>query len=73
MMPGMNGWEFRAEIAKLPIFANVPIVVTTALAETAGIDADAIIAQPIDLQRLLRIMGRLLVRGADSGGSLSTI
>jgi CheY-like chemotaxis protein len=73
MMPDMNGWEFRAEIAKLPIFANVPIVVTTALAETAGIDADAIIAKPIDLQRLLRIMGRLLVRGADSGGALSTI
>ena len=33
MMPVMNGWEFRAKIAKLPNYANVPIVVMTALAE----------------------------------------
>jgi len=71
MMPGMDGWEFRAEFAKLPIFASVPIVVTTALAESAEIDADAVIAKPIDLKRLLRTMGRLLARSADSGGSMS--
>ncbi len=72
MMPGMDGWEFRAEIAKLPIFATVPIVVMTALADSAKIDADALIAKPIDLKRLLRVMDRLLARRADSDGSLST-
>lgn len=71
MMPVMNGWEFRAKIAKLPNYANVPIVVMTALAEAAEIDAAAIIPKPIDLKRLLRVMDRLLIRDADSDGSRS--
>ena len=71
MMPVMNGWEFRARIAKLPNYANVPIVVMTALAEAAEIDAAAIIPKPIDLKRLLRVMDRLLIRDADSDGSRS--
>src|SRR5246127_1128884 len=60
MMPVMNGWELRAELAKVPAFAKVPIVVMTALAQAAKIEADAIVAKPIDLKRLLLIMDRLL-------------
>jgi len=71
MMPVMNGWAFRAKIATLPNCAKVPIVVMTALAEAAEIDAAAIIPKPIDLKRLLRVMNRLLVRDADSDGSRS--
>ena len=71
MMPVMNGWELRAELAKLPAFAKVPIVVMTALAEAAEIEADAIVAKPIDLKRLLLIMDRLLARRADTDGSMS--
>ena len=71
MMPVMNGWELRAELAKVPAFAKVPIVVMTALAEAAEIEADAIVAKPIDLKRLLLIMDRLLARRADTDGSMS--
>ena len=71
MMPVMNGWEFRAKIAKLPNYANVPIVVMTALAEAAEIDAAAIIPKPYDLKRLLRVMDHLLIRDGDSDGSRS--
>ena len=71
MMPIMNGWELRAELAKVPAFAKVPIVVMTALAQAAQIEADAIVAKPIDLKRLLHIMDRLLARGADTDGSMS--
>ena len=72
MMPIMNGWELRAELAKVPAFAKVPIVVMTALAQAAEIEADAIVAKPIDLKRLLLIMGRLLLaRRADTDGSPS--
>jgi CheY-like chemotaxis protein len=71
MMPIMNGWELRAELAKVPAFAKVPIVVMTALAQAAEIEADAIVAKPIDLKRLLLIMGRLLARRADTDGSPS--
>ena len=71
MMPIMNGWELRAELAKVPAFAKVPIVVMTALAQEAEIEADAIVAKPIDLKRLLLIMDRLLARRADTDGSIS--
>ncbi len=71
MMPIMNGWELRAELAKVPTFAKVPIVVMTALAQAAEIEADAIVAKPIDLKSLLHIMDRLLRRSADTDGSLS--
>jgi CheY-like chemotaxis protein len=69
MMPVMNGWELRAEIARLPMHAKVPIVVMTALAGAAKVEADAIIAKPIDLKRLLRIMDDLLTRRIDTQGS----
>ncbi len=72
MMPIMNGWELRSELAKVPALAKVPIVVMTALAQAAQIEADAIVAKPIDLKRLLLIMNRLLDRGADGDGSTST-
>ena len=63
--------SFALKSRKLPNYANVPIVVMTALAEAAEIDAAAIIPKPIDLKRLLRVMDRLLIRDADSDGSRS--
>ena len=73
MMPIMNGWELRAELAKVPALVKVPIVVMTALAQAAEIEADAIVAKPIDLKRLLMIMDRLLAGRADTDGSTSRI
>jgi CheY-like chemotaxis protein len=71
MMPIMSGWELRAELAKVPALAKVPIVVMTALAQAAEIEADAILAKPIDLKRLLLVMDRLLASRADTDGSTS--
>jgi CheY-like chemotaxis protein len=71
MMPIMNGWELRAELAKVPALAKIPIVVMTALAQAAKIEADAIVAKPIDLKRLLLIMNGLLGGRADADGSTS--
>jgi len=73
MMPIMNGWELRAELAKVPALAKVPIVVMTALAQAAEIEANAIVAKPIDLKRLLLIMDRLLAARADADGSTSRV
>jgi len=69
MMPVMDGWQVRRELAKSPMLANMPVVVMTALAEGAQIDADAIIAKPIDLKRLLRVIDELLGGRGDSDGS----
>jgi len=69
MMPVMDGWQVRRELAKSPMLANMPVVVMTALAEGAQIDADSIIAKPIDLKRLLRVIDELLGGRGDSDGS----
>jgi CheY-like chemotaxis protein len=69
MMPVMDGWQVRRELANTPMLASMPVIVMTALAGGAQIDADAIIAKPIDLKRLLQVMDELLGRREDSQGS----
>ena len=60
LMPVMDGWQFLAELAIDPKLSQlrIPVIVVTAL--NAKIDADAIIRKPIDLERLLHTIGRLL-------------
>ncbi|MEK8023972.1 MAG: response regulator [Candidatus Hydrogenedentota bacterium] len=36
MMPVMNGWEFRAEQMKDPVFSSVPTVLFTGVADLAA-------------------------------------
>src|SRR5690348_14933265 len=69
MMPVMDGWQVRRELANTPMLASVPVIVMTALAGGAQIDADAIIAKPIDLKRLLQVIDELLSRRGETQGS----
>jgi len=64
MMPVMNGWELRSTIREIPALASIPVIVMTALGDPQVIEADAIIRKPIDLERMLKIVSRLLDRGA---------
>jgi DNA-binding response OmpR family regulator len=55
-MPRMDGWQFKAEIKKIPSFAKIPIVVFTAdrLSEDVlSIGADDYIVKPPDVEALL--------------------
>jgi len=55
-MPLMDGWQFKAEIKKVPAFAKIPIVVFTAdrLSEDVlSIGADDYIVKPPDVEALL--------------------
>jgi CheY-like chemotaxis protein len=52
-MPVMDGWRFRKEQKKDPKLAKVPVVVVTALSDSANVDADEIIIKPVDVDRLL--------------------
>jgi CheY-like chemotaxis protein len=55
-MPRMDGWQFKAEIKKVPSFAKIPIVVFTAdrLSEDVlSIGADDYIVKPPDVEALL--------------------
>jgi CheY-like chemotaxis protein len=63
-MPVMDGWQFLAEMkldAKLSLL-RIPVIIVTAL--NAKVDADAIIRKPIDLERLLHTIRKLLGRAS---------
>jgi two-component system, OmpR family, alkaline phosphatase synthesis response regulator PhoP len=53
MMPGMNGWEFRAAQSRDPELRDIPVVVLSALGRVAGLDAEGFIQKPFDLEELL--------------------
>ncbi|MGA8643796.1 response regulator [Candidatus Binatus sp.] len=52
-MPVMDGWQFRAEQARNPRLAHIPVIVVTALSDRADIDANEVIIKPVDVDRLL--------------------
>ena len=60
MMPVMNGWELRAELARDPRLARIPIVVCTAAAhaEERARELGAVgwISKPADVDRLIRLV-----------------
>src|SRR5688500_10850656 len=54
LMPGMNGWDFRAAQNEDHALANIPVVVITAArADRNSLGASALFQKPIDLERLL--------------------
>jgi CheY-like chemotaxis protein len=56
-MPEMDGWQFRAAQKKDARLASVPVIVSTAFSEP-GIEANEVLIKPIDIRRLLRVVGR---------------
>jgi CheY-like chemotaxis protein len=58
MMPVMNGWQFRAEQQHDPQFANIPVVIVTALAvnHRQALGAEAVLTKPLDFDRLLNVV-----------------
>jgi DNA-binding response OmpR family regulator len=62
MMPVMNGWAFRAEQLRDPALASVPVVVvtadTTAVSRVGALGVAACMTKPLDLDRLLDVVGR---------------
>jgi len=62
MMPGMNGWEFRAEQARDPGLAAIPVIVVTgagtAAREAASLDTACLLEKPVALATLLSMVGR---------------
>lgn len=68
MMPVMNGWEFLTEIAKDPVLREIPIVVLTAAKQVQVTGAAEVLAKPMDLTALIRVVERY-VRGGRNAGS----
>ncbi len=53
MMPGMDGWEFRAAQKHDPALSEIPVVVLSALGRVPSIDADGFLQKPFGLADLL--------------------
>ena len=58
MMPGMNGWEFRAAQKRDPELADIPVVVLSALEQKVAIDAEGFVRKPFELDELLALVRR---------------
>ena len=62
MMPGMNGFEFRAELEADPVFAKIPVIIITGAGvlvdEKAGSLRAEVLRKPFDLKALLTTVKR---------------
>ncbi len=59
MMPRMDGWAFLDRLRADPRFADLPVVVTSAVAREAPPGADACLEKPFDVGQLNREVARL--------------
>jgi CheY-like chemotaxis protein len=72
MMPGLDGYDTIRAIRKLEPFQQLPIIALTAKAMRGDrlrcLEAGAsdYIAKPVDVERLLSVLGRWLVHGVVS-------
>jgi len=61
-MPRMNGWEFRQAQRADPVLGRIPTVVLTAArvgaAELAQLGIEECLRKPIDVDRMLTVVGR---------------
>jgi CheY-like chemotaxis protein len=64
-MPVMDGWQFRDELRKDPLLADIPVVVLSGDPNLQGFDADAHLMKPVHFNPLLRTLERLY-RGASA-------
>jgi CheY-like chemotaxis protein len=62
MMPGMNGFEFRAELEADPLLAQIPLIIITGAGvladERAGTLRAVVMRKPFDLKALLTTVKR---------------
>jgi CheY-like chemotaxis protein len=58
MMPGMNGWEFRARQRGDPELSAIPVIVVSALGKVPGVDAAGYLQKPFELDDLLSAVRR---------------
>lgn len=62
MMPGMNGWEFRAAQRADPQIASIPVVVLSGARDAADLarelDAATYLTKPVELERLTEVVDR---------------
>jgi CheY-like chemotaxis protein len=56
LMPGMNGWDFFAELRRRPEFGAVPVIVHSSAANRAPVGVTRVLQKPIGLDGLLDVV-----------------
>ncbi len=58
MMPVMDGWTFRRELAKNAALADIPVVVMTAAsaARAAAIPSAAVLHKPLEIEAVIEVV-----------------
>ncbi|MCP9749727.1 response regulator [Ferruginibacter sp. HRS2-29] len=73
MMPGMDGYELIGQIRHEPLLRHLPLIAVTAQAmpgdeeKCLAAGADGYVSKPVDVDKLLQVMGGLLT-GNNSRG-----
>ena len=74
MMPGMDGWEFRAEQKRDPTVKDIPVILLSAHTDVKSaaeqMNAAGFLAKPVGVDMLLKIVERFCVldqKGAAGG------
>jgi CheY-like chemotaxis protein len=65
-MPHMSGWDLMRELKRSAELSKIPIIVVSAFAYAPGIEADAVLSKPLDMEALLSTITELVKR--DSKG-----
>lgn len=75
MMPGMDGFQFRESQLQDPAIASIPVVVVsgggTVQERASELGAAGFLVKPMDVQRLLALMGDLCRTGEGARGTFS--
>jgi CheY-like chemotaxis protein len=59
-MPEMDGWTLCEELKRRPGLASLRVVVVTAFGRAVEVQADEILAKPLDVEHLFSVMNRLM-------------
>jgi CheY-like chemotaxis protein len=77
MMPVMDGWEFRLAQQRNPRIADIPVIVLSAgagmEARLSGLDPDAYLPKPFELEHLLHTVARVRLRHGGFGSAPSAM
>jgi CheY-like chemotaxis protein len=57
LMPGMNGWDFFAELRRRPELSHVPVVIQTSAPGHAPAGVTRVLQKPVMLDQLLQVVG----------------
>ena len=62
LMPGMNGWDFFAELRQRPAFASVPVIIHSSAPDRAPAGVTRVLQKPMLLERLLGVVGEFCAK-----------